>query len=559
MNLFGRKRVAGVMIAGAIAPQVALAQTDKDDSVEEVQVYGEAGESNVATKLALTVMEVPQTVTTISQAQLQDFGLNKLNDVLNYAPGITVEEIETDRTYYTARGFDIVNFQYDGVGIPFVSGLSRGQLDTSIYDKIEVVKGAAGLISGLANPSATINYVRKRPSDEFKASAGLSLNEWSGARVDGDVSGSLSSVVSGRLVVAYDRSDSYLDRHSDETKLAYGVMQFDFTDTSKLTIGHAYDNSHSEGVLWGALPLLYTDYTQTDFDVSTSNAPDWTFANSSQQQTFVELEQGLGENWSLNIQAVYNVSDYDSELFYTYGLLDPDTLIGLNGWASAYTSEETQKNGDIFLNGSFDLFGQTHQLVVGYSYSDTKTEDLSLTDPVNGFPVLSSDWAEGNTPAPTFSYFDPATDAGDVSLRQQGLYASSRLNVTDSVAVLLGARQVEIEQSGISYGSNAYASADEVVPYYGVTWDVIDSVTLYASYSEVFKQQTWVDENLAPLGPVMGESNEFGIKKSFNDGRAALTVARFASEQSNFGEFIGRNDQFIAIYEGTELSSRGVR
>ncbi len=56
-------------------------------------------------------METPQTITSISRAQLDDFALTGVNEVLDYVPGITVEEIETGRTYYTARGFDIVNFQ----------------------------------------------------------------------------------------------------------------------------------------------------------------------------------------------------------------------------------------------------------------------------------------------------------------------------------------------------------------------------------------------------------------------------------------------------------------
>jgi len=167
-------------------------------------VYGEQGETDTATKLNLTIFETPQTVTAISRAQIEDFSLNDVNTLLNYTPGITVEEVETDRTYYTARGFDIVNFQYDGVGIPFIGGLNLGQQDTAIYEKVEVIKGASGLITGLANPSATINYIRKRPTEETQASAGFTLSEWEGKRIDLDASGALSGRARARVVVAYD-------------------------------------------------------------------------------------------------------------------------------------------------------------------------------------------------------------------------------------------------------------------------------------------------------------------------------------------------------------------
>ena len=200
--------VKSLVVTSALVITPAFAQQTSEKPLEEVYVYGEQGTTDTATKLNLSLFETPQTVTAISRVQLEEFSLTTINDVLEYTPGVTVEEVETDRSYYTARGFDIVNFQYDGVGIPFISGLNLGQQDTAIYEKVEVVKGAAGLITGLANPSATINYVRKRPTEGFQADLGLNLGEWHGRRIEGDVSGSFSDNVRGRLVAVYDSSES---------------------------------------------------------------------------------------------------------------------------------------------------------------------------------------------------------------------------------------------------------------------------------------------------------------------------------------------------------------
>jgi outer membrane receptor for ferric coprogen and ferric-rhodotorulic acid len=534
-----------------------LAQDHDDAQLEELFIYGEQGETATATKLSLSLFETPQTVTAISRAQLDDFALTNINDVLNYAPGVTVEEVETDRTYYTARGFDIVNFQYDGVGIPFISGLNLGQQDTAIYEKVEVVKGASGLITGLANPSATINYVRKRPTQERQIGLGLRMDEWSGYRADVDFSNSLSDKVRVRAVAAYDKGDSYLDRHSDQSTVAYGIFEFDLSDSTQLSLGHSYDNSHSEGVLWGALPLLYSDGSQTDYDVSTSNAPEWTFADMKQNQSFAELKQELAENWNFTLIATRNTSDYDSELFYVYGTPDRETELGLFGYASAYEREEQQTNIDAFVSGSFDLAGRQHQLVFGVVNSDTEVEEASYYDPVNGYPVLAGDWALGNTPEMNFSSHDPSTSATDIDLSQKAYYFAARINPIDNLSLLVGARNTSLEQSGISYGGDSFAEAEETVPYYGITYQLRDDVMLYGSYTEVFKQQTWVDDSLQPLGPTIGESQELGIKKSFNQQRAVLSLALFSSEQSNFGEFVGRNESGIAIYEGISLQSKG--
>ena len=88
----------------------------------------------------------------IGLEQIRDYSLNDVNTLLNNVTGVNVEEVETDRTYYTARGFDISNFQVDGLGLPVINGNTHGDLDTAIYDRVEVIRGANGLMTGVGNP-----------------------------------------------------------------------------------------------------------------------------------------------------------------------------------------------------------------------------------------------------------------------------------------------------------------------------------------------------------------------------------------------------------------------
>ncbi|HSC66376.1 MAG TPA: TonB-dependent siderophore receptor, partial [Cellvibrio sp.] len=99
--------------------------------------------------------------------------------------------------------------------------------DTAIYEQVEVVKGATGLITGLANPSATINYLRKRPTEETRAAVAGTLGSWNLYRLD----------------------------------------------------GHSINDSHSDANSSGALPLFYSDKSLTNYDVSTNTAPDWAYQN----------------------------------------------------------------------------------------------------------------------------------------------------------------------------------------------------------------------------------------------------------------------------------------
>lgn len=547
-----------LLLAACYTGTAIAADNDPVPKVETVHVYGEQGETDTATKLNLTLFETPQTVTAISRVQMNDFNLNTITDVLDYTPGVTAERVETNRTYYTARGFDIVNFQYDGVGTPFTFGLNNGQQDTAIYEKIEVVKGAAGLITGLANPSATINYIRKRPTDDLQIGTRLSLNEWDGVRLDGDISGRLSDRVRGRLVAAKGQTESHLDRNETDTSVLYGIIDIDLTENTLLTLGHSYNRNDADGVLWGALPLLYSDGSRTDYDVSTSNAPDWTYVDNTENQTFVELKHALNANWTVNALYTRKDLEFDSALFYVFGTPDRTDETGLTGQASAYNSDEVHHIYDVFVSGAFELGGREHQLVVGYNYADIQTNQASYSPAGGALFPLDGNWAQGNTARPAFTDHTPGTDSTDIKQTHKSLYASSRLNLSDRLSVLLGARRAELSQKGINYGATADTDADKTVPYYGATYRLADDLMLYGSYSEVFKQQTWVNDQYEPLGATEGENHELGIKKSFNNQRAVLTIALFKSANNNLGEFVGRDASTgTAFYAPRDFDSKG--
>lgn len=566
------RSVIALSVASVIWGSSAFAQTNQQPGksnqgssevnkgeIETTFVYGETDKTKTATKLDLTVLETPQVVSVISRDQIEDFSLREINSVLAQVPGVTVEQVETGRTYYTARGFDIVNFQYDGVGVPFSYGLGHGHDDTAIYEQVEVVKGATGLITGLANPSATINYLRKRPTEDMQASVTASAGSWDQYRLDGDISGPIiANKLNGRLVVAKQDGDSYLDRYGKEVTVFYGIAEGAMTDTTRFTLGHSLNDSHSDANSSGALPLFYEGGSLTDYDVSTNTAPDWAYQDVEQTRTFVELEQDLSEHWMA--KAIYTRNELDSEWtsLYLSGTPDPLTEEGLTAHASLYQAADEEEIVDLFISGSFSLLGQKHELVAGINMADIKLTGRSVyTDEWNYDPIGAT-WAEGNTALPEFDVYDPAFQSTDIDQKQDSYYVSTRLTLTDELSVLLGARTVDIEQDGISYGAPQTASDNETVPYAGITYEVLQGTMLYASYSEVFNPQTWVDADLLPLGAVRGESSEIGIKQNVFAGNAILTLAMFESSQDNFGEWVTRDTvSGLNIYRGVGFDSDG--
>lgn len=136
-----RRKALFTAIMAASMPGLTVAQGQQPVALEplEVSAKREAASSEqtrsyvaetttTTMKMGLTHRETPQSVTVVTREQMDDFAQNDINDVLEGTTGVTVESVETDRTYYTARGFDINNFQYDGVGLPAVYDNVQGEL-----------------------------------------------------------------------------------------------------------------------------------------------------------------------------------------------------------------------------------------------------------------------------------------------------------------------------------------------------------------------------------------------------------------------------------------------
>jgi outer-membrane receptor for ferric coprogen and ferric-rhodotorulic acid len=221
--------------------------------------------SNTATRLPLSPRETPQSVSVVTRTQMDDFGLLNANEVLANTTGVSVDVVETDRTYFTSRGFDISNFQVDGVGMPFTNGDQLGDLDTALYDRIEVLRGANGLLSSTGNPAATVNYVRKRPTADFQAGAAVSVGSWNKRRIEGDVSGALNEArtLRGRAIIAAQRGDSFMDHYSLEKTVFAGLLEADLGPRTVLTGGVTRQANRPEGTSWGGRPRRRAGRTGT--------------------------------------------------------------------------------------------------------------------------------------------------------------------------------------------------------------------------------------------------------------------------------------------------------
>ena len=531
------------------------------------------GAQSTATRLPLSLRDTPQSVSVVTRAQIDDFQLNDVNALLSTVPGVTVQAQETDRIYYSARGFDIQTFQIDGIGLPFAFGIQTGTVDTAIYDHIEVVRGAPGLLSPTGNPSAVINFLRKRPTRDFAASASAQYGSFDALRLEGDVSVPLtaSGNVRARAVGALTDTDSYLDRYRLRRWTGYGIVEADLGPDTVVSAGYGHQNHRSRGAMWGALPLYYTDGTRIDLPRSANTGPDWAGWNVTERQIFGDLTHKLANGWTIKASVLRRTASEDDALFYVYG--NPvrgtsngiDTRgtatttddIGVQSYPGAFRSNTANLTLDLSANGQVTLFGRAHDVMIGLNRGAQKYRQYSAYDySVVGQYLPLPTVFDGSFARPNF----PALDLSlDTHSRRETVFGLLRLNLADPLKLMLGGNVTHALNEGYSYGTPQNFDRTRALPFVGATLELGPTFSAYASYTTIFNPQSEFDANNRILDPIEGDNVEAGIKGAWAEGRLNASAAIFQARQRNTAEAAGLDATLgRTIYRPVDATSQGI-
>lgn len=539
-------------------------RADEDETLETVLITAKRADrvSKGATGLDLEIKDTPQSISVVTRDQMESFGADNINAALRLATGINVEEWETNRTNYIARGFEIKNTQVDGVGLPNDWGIVTGAMDAFGYEKLEVIRGANGLLTGVGNASGTINYVRKRPTNDPQGSIGATAGSYDQLRFEADYSTPFTAdgTWAGRLVVAAEEEDSWVRAMSNDRKFVYGVIDGQVGEKSTLTLGYSHQAADTRRNMWGALVLAYSDGTQAEFDRSASTSQDWTFWDTTNETAFAEFTYALREDWDLKVS--YNLRKYsdDSKLFFAYTTvgLDPETGLGLYGYPGSWPTEDEAHLLDVTMNGAFTLFGREHQAIVGANYSTGERTQFWR-------PVDYSDPAFGALPA--FPYAGDAiaepvwgdkTEYGVTDQRLKRLYGATQLSLADKLTAVLGFNWSEYHRDGHEDGTPFDQTEREISPYAGLTYSIVENVLAYASYSDIYQPQDYYDIDNAYLAATKGVNYELGLKAEWLDKRLLTTLAWFSAKQEGLGTYAGMTDAGTYYYEGVDVDSKGI-
>ncbi|MBV2130338.1 TonB-dependent siderophore receptor [Arsukibacterium indicum] len=544
MQLTMNKLKLALAVQLACLPAAALAADvakNNEKTIETITVRGQytVNETiDTATGLGLTLLETPQSVSVMTAQRIKDLDISSIADAVTQTPGLTSKSFDSTRNTFSARGFDIDKFQLDGVPMAWSLAGDSGETitDVAIYERIEVVRGATGLLTGVGEPSASINLVRKHANArELTGSVNGGIGSWNKRFLTTDVSTPLTADgnVRARIVAKKELSDSFRDLAKDDKTVLYGVLDADLSNSMTLSLGSSYQDNDPTASTWGALPPLFTDDTPTNWDRATTTAADWTRWDSTSKNHFVSLIQQFNNGWQLKVNLNHNKNTADTRLLYIYGAADKDSGTGLLAWPYNSAGFSKQTSVDIQLQGSYNLLGREHEFVVGALDSRQQSEVqtyAALVWPGTGNfyqwdgSVAEPDWA--TTPE----------QAVNLDTDQAGFYAATRFAITKQLKLIAGGRYTEWQRAGINYGAALNFGDDKFVPYVGLTWQVAGNHILYASHTEIFTPQNAYDRNGNFLDAVVGSNQEIGAKSSFLDGALQTAVAVFRIEQDNLAQ-----------------------
>jgi len=504
------------------------------------------GRSSTATKLPMSIRETPQSVTVVTRQRMNDQGMKNLDDVLQAATGITVAKNGAERSVYTARGQLVDNLQIDGIPTNINNAYSMDAISkptTDIYDRVEIVRGATGLLEGSGSPSAAINLVRKRPTAEPQVLVETSVGSWDDYKTMVDLSSPLNAegTLRGRTVITYNNANSYLDTAQKENQVFYSVVEADLSEDTLATLGFTYQKDRNSGYDWSGLPAQ-ADGKFYPLSRSTSLTGKWNHLDKRNTTVFGDIQHDFGNDWKLVVAA--NQTWAKSDFLGNFTMHVPGTASQFRLQPRHFLYDDTQTSVDTYLSGPFQMLGRQHDLILG---SNVRVDDFDYRggrDPSYNYVFDLND--PGAFKAPLPSPINTNMWKYNITQKQAGIYGAGRFSLTDSTKLILGTRvswfKGENFTSTAAQPKSEYSKNGEITPYAGLVQDLNEHFTAYASYTEIFKPQNNRDVTGATLKPMTGSNYEMGLKGEFLDKRLTSSLALFQSDQTGRAEYLNDSD-----------------
>lgn len=447
------------------------------------------------------LLETPFSVSVYDQQLIEDQRAFSLPEVLENDPSVARQMPSGfyNNQNLSLRGFRVDNFlgyRVDGLPIthvvaPYVDDKAR----------VEVLKGPASLQFGFMTPGGAINLVRKRPTQDLRASLQFDVDTFGSLYSQIDVSDTvLNDKLGYRLVLAGDDFDSYYDNAGGHRFMGSLLTEYQLTETVNLWAAISGQDRDRHGY-YG--PLISGNGNVLDTGVDTNTMQDW----ARNEQETIDVAAGsditLNDNWKLRAAVNYQHMARSTAISYAAAIQDngdfTDTAFLLGDNLQQWDTWGTH----FHVEGAFDTGRLRHRMVAGFDYRSLQTR---FGD--RGFPVLGPNNAYNliDYPRPE----DP-TDAWDAyDYDEFGVFLTDTIEVTDWFSTLLGLRYGHIDAANYTRGTLDYDYDDsKLIPTVALMFKPVENVHAYVTYTQGMQ-----DAGLTPFRGVANPSQPLGVQDS---------------------------------------------
>lgn len=502
-----------------------------------------ATESITATKTDTPLIEVPQSISVVTQDQIREQGAQTLNQVLRYTSGVTPEtrgSAATRLDQFTIRGFGATTF-LDGLRV-FGSRDALPQVDAYRLERVDILKGPSSVMFGQGGPGGLVNQISKRPLSERLNEVEIQAGNFDFRRANFDFSGPIDEDKKFlyRVTGAGYMSDGQIDSTKERRYFISPSFTWQPTSDTRLTVLTNFQRDPHMGSYGGV-----TAYRSV-FDAPDGRKlkPDFYdgdagFEKSDRKNHSVgyQLEHRFNDTFTARSNARYLHAEGIYRSVYTNsggngtGYLDPEFRI-LNRSKGGTNVKMDTYGIDNHLQAKFDTGFVKHTALVGFDFnhldSDTKSSLFSAAPPLDVFnPDHHMD-------------IGPLTWSSQANQRQYqtGLYAQDQIKI-ERLSLLLGGRydwtRTVTDSTSLLNGVKTHTPtrAEAFTGRAGLIYNFDNGIAPYISYSESFEPQSGIGANDKPFDPLEGKQYEVGVKYQPVGTRSLFTVAAFDIRRKN--------------------------
>ena len=561
LNLKTRLRGACAMAAALVAvgaPATASAQEDGAVS-ESIVVLGQrnyrASSTSSATKTETPLVDVPQSVTVVTEAEMRDRAVQNLADIVRYIPGMGFAQGEGNRDTPIFRG-------NGSTADMFVDGVRDDvQYYRDLYnvERVDVLRGSNGMIFGRGGGGGVINRITRQADGETVRGLSAQLSGEGGGRITGDLGQALGDFASFRVTGLFEDSDSYRD---DVTFERYGLnptFALQIAPATSLHLGYEhyyYDFVADRGVSsFQGRPL---DVDPRTFFGDPARSP----TNATVNAFTARLEHDFAGGAHLTNR--FRWADYDKyyQNVFPGATSGGGTLVAIEAYNNATQRDALFNQTDLTFD--FDTGAIRHEVLVGAELGRQVTDNFRNTGFFTAIsPTATSIIVPVSNPRYTgpISFSQGASDADNHgTATQYAGYVQDQIEFSPHWQAVLGLRFDRFESELRNNRNGAEFSAEDNLwsPRFGLIFKPIEQASIYASYSQTFvpragEQLASLSATNSALDPEQWENIELGAKWDITP-MLSITGAVYQLQRTNVAVTDPLNPTQLILVDGQQVA-----